>query len=162
MSTHVIKKTTLAFICILLVISVCSCTGLNMDSIMQEINNIQQFIADIQTAVNAASDESLTNDQKIECVEKLIHPKSEITLESIENDLKTNEKLKEIKTVNTANIVDMPTVDELINMIQYNEELGGNIYHTEIGIDIDGVIITIDLTLLSDSAGMGIYNYEIK
>lgn len=161
MSIKSITRIVLAIFCLTIALTVCSCTLMQGD-IMQEITNIKEFATDISDTVSAVSDPNLTNEEKIAKAEELIHPDSDITLESIMEDIKTNEKLQGLTSANDVQIVEMPNLEDLATIAQYDEELGGFVYNADLTVSVDGTLITVDLTLFSNDKGMGVYNYEIK
>ena len=164
MSTKYISRIIIAMLCLILTLSVCSCTG-GPTNIMQEVNNIKNFATDIVDVASSISNPEVTQEQLIENAKTLIHPESRLSgmeLEDIVAELQENEKLQGITSVSKVEIVNMPSIEDLVSMIQYNEELGGNTYQTELEILIDGVAFTIGLSLLSDENGMGIYDYTLK
>ena len=129
----------------------------------KEVNNIKEFVLDdVKNTVAAVNDSSLTTEEKIAKAEELIHPKSTITREGIIEDIKNNEKLQSITSANKVTVVEMPGFDDLATIAEYNEELGGFTYNAELTVNIDGVVITVGITLFSDDNGMGIYDYDIK
>ena len=129
----------------------------------KEVNNIKEFVLDdVKNTVAAVNDSSLTTEEKIAKAEELIHPKSTITREGIIEDIKNNEKLQSITSANKVTVVVMPGFDDLATIAEYNEELGGFTYNAELTVNIDGVVITVGITLFSDDNGMGIYDYDIK
>ena len=160
MSTKHTSRIALVLLLIFVSLAVCSCTsGINP---MQEVQNITNFASDIVDVTSSMSNPEMTEEQKVEMIESLIHPESGLTLESIQEEIQNNEKLKEITSANNVEIIDMPSIEDLSSMLQYNEELGGCVYAAEVQVSVDGVIVTIDVTLFSDENGMGIYDYEIK
>ena len=162
MSTKSIAKIILIALCFVTVITASSCAILQGD-VMKEINNIKDFVlVDVKDTVAAVNDPSLTTEGKIAKAEELIHPKSTITREGIIEDIKNNEKLQSITSANNIKVVEMPGFDDLATIAEYNEELGGFTYNAELTVSIDGVMITVDITLFSDDDGMGIYDYNIK
>lgn len=160
MSTKYTSKIALVLICVIVALTVCSCTE-SMTSVMQEVNNIKDFAADIVDVTSTITSAEMTDEERIEKVEALIHPKSSLKLDNILDELTTNEKIQDLGSIETVEIVKMPTIEDIMGLIQYDEELGGNVYHTEVEVAINGVNIIVGLTLFSDENGMGIYGYNI-
>ena len=160
MSTKLTSKIALVLICAMISITICSCTG-GVNPV-QEVQNITSFATNIYDATTSISSTEITEEEKIAKIESLFRPESGITLETLQEELSTNEKLQEITSVNQVEIIDMPSIEDLSSLLQYNEELGGCVYTAAVQVSIDGVIVTIDITLLSDETGMGIYDYNIK
>ena len=162
MSTKTMSKIALLILCAIVTISICSCTGPDMNSIMQEVNNIKNFAGEVIDLTSSLSDPTLTEEELITKVEELIHPDSDLTLEGVFNELQENEKIQGLASAQNIDIVKMPSFEDLPSMIQYSEELGGNIYQTEVELSVDGVPFIIGITLFSNENGMGIYGYNIQ
>ena len=162
MSTKTMSKIALLILCAIVTISICSCTGPGMGNVMQEVNNITNFAGEVVDLTSSLSDPTLTEEELITKVEGLIHPDSDLTLESVWNELQENEKIQEIGSAQNIELVKMPELSDLASLIQYDEELGGNIYQTEVELSVDGVPFIIGITLFSNENGMGIYGYNIQ
>lgn len=162
MPTTTMSKIAIIILCAIISVSICSCTGPGMGNIMQEVNNITNFAGEVVDLTNSLSDPTITEEQLIAKAEELIHPDSDLTLEGFLNELQENEKMQEIGSAQNVEIVKMPELSDLASMIQYSEELGGNVYNTEVELSVDGVPFIIGITLFSNENGMGIYGYNIQ
>lgn len=162
MSTTTMSKIAIIILCAIISLSICSCTGPGMGNVMQEVNNITNFAGEVVDLTSSLSDPTITEEQLIAKAEGLIHPDSDLTLEGFLNELKENEKMQEIGSAQNVEVVKMPELSDLASMIQYSEELGGNVYNTEVELSVDGVPFIIGITLFSNENGMGIYGYNIQ
>lgn len=160
MSTNYTSKIALVLLCVIVSLMVCSCTE-SMTTVMQEVNNIKDFAADIVDVTTSFTSTEMTEEERIEKIESLIHPESDLNLDNILDELTNNEKIQDLGPIETVELVKMPSIEDIMTLIQYDEELGGNVYHTEVEVAVNGVILTVGLTLFSDENGMGIYGYNI-
>ena len=161
MSTLRTKQNILAVICIVLALSFCSCMP-NLD-IVQEVANVADFVLKIGEVTEKAADPNMTDAEKIELAnETLFHSKSTLTVESVWDEVQHNEQLAEIGEIKSINIVTLPDPSTIISSLKYDEELGGNTYTTVIEVAINDSIISVEITLLSDDTGFGIYDYILK
>lgn len=157
MSTKHITRIVLAILCIVISLSICSCTGLSLHA-----NNIATFAGDITTFASSLNSTSLTSEEKIKMANELFHPSSDLTIEKIWEEVQKHEKFAEIGTIESVNIGEMPDMDDLMNLMKYDAATNTMSYHAEVQILINGEPFLIGLDLLSDEAGMGISGYSIK
>ncbi len=132
-----------------LLISFTSCSLFN--EVKQEMIRVKDFTVDFV---------ELVQDPTLEKAEDLVHPSSNLTPEAVVNKLKNNETLKNLNIskdtkVNISNISD-------ITLLRNDATLGGNVYGVDIVVSVNGTPITISLTVLSTSEGMGVYDFDIK
>ena len=154
MSTKIISKILIVALCVTLAVSLCSCTG------MREVNNIKNFTADVISVAESISDESMSVEQKLENAEKLLHPSSGLTIESIQEELANNEALQDLDISEDVKIVEMPDFSNLMSIMVPDED-GNCSCTTEVVLNVGGTILKIDITLISDDLGMGIAGYSI-
>ena len=161
MSTKHTSKIALVILCVIVSLMFCSCTEA-MTTVMQEVNNIKDFATDIVDVSSTITDSTLTDEQRLEKAQSLIHPSSDLKLDEVIEELSKNEKIMNLGPIETVDIVSMPSIEDLASLIQYNEELGGNVYQTEVQVSVNGTVLTVGLTLFSDENGMGIYGYTLE
>ena len=154
MSTKIISKILIVALCVTLAVSICSCTG------MREVNNIKNFTADVISVAGSIADESMSVEQKLENAEKLLHPSSGLTIESIQEELANNEALQDLDISRDVNIVEMPDFSNLMSIMVPDED-GNCSCTTEVVLKVGDTILKIDITLISDDLGMGIAGYSI-
>ena len=150
-----IAKIILTIIVLALTLSICSCT--NVVTIARDIGRaveIGETISELAKMPDKAS--------AMQEMEDLIHPKSNLDKESIVDQIKENEAIKNL------NIEDFSTVT--INVGNFStpkfkfgdEELGGNVYEVTVVITVAGVPLNTTILLLSDENGMGIYSFDVE
>ena len=155
MSTKIISKILIVVLCVTLAVSICSCTDA-----MKQVNNIKNFATDVVSVAQSITDESIPVEEKLANAEKLLHPSSGLTLESIQEDLANNEVLQDLDVSGGVNIVEMPDISNLMS-IMVPDENGNCTCTTEVILEVGGTVIKVDVTLLSDDFGMGIAGYSI-
>ena len=156
MSTKIISKILIVALCVTLAVSLCSCTG----NAMKQVNNIKNFAADVVSVAQTITDESMSVEEKLENAEKLLHPSSGLTVESIQEELANNEALQDLDISEDVKIVEMPDFSNLMS-IMVPDEYGNCSCTTEVVLNVGGTILKIDITLISDDLGMGITDYSI-
>lgn len=164
MSTKNLTRIVLVLFILATALSVCSCIGGPIDPV-QEFNNITNFASNVMDVTSSFSSGKLSEEELVTEVRGLIHPDSpykDATLEEIVEELKANEKLAGISSIESVNIVEMPSVDDLASLLRYSEELGGAVYEADIVVSVNGINLTVAVTLFSDDQGMGIYSYSVK
>lgn len=154
-----IKKIILTVLCLSLCLCVCSCTFIN--NAVQETKRVAEFTVDfsetLEVIVSSGSAEEIEAQAS-----QLIHPSSDLTVDTLIDKFKNNEKLQGIDFDNvTEDSIQVENIG-VPELSSYSEELGGNIYSLEVTVSVDGTPITLDLTLLSNESGMGFYDFEIK
>lgn len=157
MSTKHITRIVLAILCIVISLSICSCTGLSLHA-----NNIATFAGDITSLASSLNTEGLTSEKKLAMANELFHPSSDLTVEKIWEEIQTHEKFAEIGTIESINIGEMPDMDDLMNLMKYDAATNTMTYHAEVQILINGEPFLIGLDLLSDESGMGISGYSVE
>lgn len=161
MTTLKPKKILLSVVCIILAISFCGCT--ENFNIIQETTNIVNFVTEATELTTLISDPNLTEEEKLALVnETLFHEDSGLTVESILEDIQSSDKFPEITENFSFDIVSMPDPTEIVSSLKYDEAIGGNTYTTTLEMLINGVTVSVEVVLLSDESGLGIYEYEIK
>ena len=90
--------------------------------------------------------------------EKLVHPASPLSPETLVDKIEGNEKIANLDFSQEI------TVGEITNLsISYHDEtLGGNVYTAECQIMIGDTPINVKLKLLSTSEGFGLYDFDIE
>ena len=148
-------KTILTLIVLALALSVCSCTQIS--TITRDIGRaveIGETISELAKMPDKAA--------AMQEVEDLIHPKSTLNKETIVNQIKENEAIKDL------NIEDLSTVPITVGRFSTpkfkfgDEELGGNVYEVTVVITVAGVPLNTTILLLSDENGMGIYSFDVE
>ena len=161
MTTTKTKKILVAVICIVLALTFSGCT--ETFNIVQETINVVNFATDVTELTTLLSTSDLTEDEKMELInETIFHKDSGLSVESILADIENSDKLPDTSEIRSFNLVSMPDPTEIVSSLKYNEEIGGNTYTTTMTVEINGVTISVEVTLLSDGDGLGIYDYEIK
>jgi hypothetical protein len=127
---------------------------------MKQVNNIKNFAADVVSVAESIANESMSVEEKLENAEKLLHPSSGLTIESIQEDLANNEVLQNLDVSGGVNIVEMPDISKLME-IMVPDENGNCTCTTEVVLEVGGTVIKVDVTLISDDLGMGIAGYSI-
>ena len=160
MSTKITKKIALLLICVMTVFTVCSCTsGVN---VIQEVTNVTNFAANVADIALSISNTEMTEKQRIEQINSLFHEDSGLTIESIYEELKEDERFKSIFPISSYQIGSIPDPQDIIASFTYDEELGGNTYSTTVEVTINGQPFSVEVKLLSNENGMGIADYDIK
>ena len=161
MTTLKPKKILLSVVCIILAISFCGCT--ENFNIIQETTNVVNFVADATELTVLLSDTTLTDQQKIDLVnDTLFHKNAKCSIDSILNDIENSDRFPAPSNGFSFDIVSIPEPTEIVSSLKYDEELGGNTYTATMGISINSVAVSVEVILLSDASGLGIYDYEIK
>lgn len=151
MSTKHFTRILLAILCLVLSFAICSCT--QIEEIQKEAERVIAFAEQIATVVET---------QDLEKAKELIHPDSKITEEYIKEKLENNEKLNSIDVENlTIEDVSIASIGEP-KMVMNDPNLGGNVYELEAQVMIGDTPVEIVIILLSNDAGMGFYDFDIK
>ncbi len=138
-------KIILCSLCILLCFS--SCTLIN--DLKVEAGRVASFMEQFV---------ALMEDPTIEKAEALVHPKSSITAESVIDKIQNNEALADIDWTQEITIGELSDIE----LLYQDADLGGNVYSVGCQVVVGGTAIDLDLTLLSTSEGMGLYDFDIK
>ena len=161
MTTMKTKRILLSVICIILAMTFCGCT--ENFNIVEETINVVNFATDLADLTTELSTSDLPDEQKMELInETIFHSDSEITIETIMADQQIADKLPDLSEGFSFDIASIPNPEDIVSSLTYNEEIGGNTYTTTMDVIINGVTITIEVTLLSRNNEFGIYDYEIK
>jgi hypothetical protein len=150
-----VAKIILFVLTLTIATSVCGCAGI--ESISRDIPRVIDLAEDV-AAISQMSDPEAA----IAEAEKLIHPKSGLTKESIIEQIQTNEAIKTLDltgvTMSDVKVGDFSTPELKLN----DEELGGNIYEIKVTVTVKGQPLNITLDFLSDESLMGLYSFDIK
>lgn len=157
------KKIAVLLLICALCFAICSCTAI--DDARQEVAKVENFVA---KAVSIATVES--PEMALEKAEELIHPDSNLTIDSIVEQAMENEVLKNL------NIEENPIVD--FEMGEFpaptlsfaDETLGGNVYGLNTTFSITQIVdgqtvvtpIKVNIRLLSTDWGIGLYDFTIE
>ena len=158
MSTKLISKILIAVLCVVLSVSICSCTG-GMN-VIQQVNNFNNFAADTADVAKSLTDDTISVEEKIAKAEKLLHPDSGLSVETIKEELVNHEALQGLDPNAGIEIVTMPELDDLMDLMAMDEN-GNSTCTAEVVLKIGDATLPIDVTLLSDAKGMGISSYSI-
>lgn len=154
-----IKKIILTVLCLSLCLCVCSCTFIN--KAVQETKRVAEFTVDFSETLEVIVSSGSAEDIEAQA-SQLIHPSSDLTVDTLIDKVKNNEKLQGIDFDNvTEDSIQVENIG-VPELSSYSEELGGNVYSLEVTVSVNGTSITLDLTLLSNESGMGFYDFEIK
>lgn len=117
----------------------------------EEVAKVKDFTVDFVEVVK---------DPSVEKAEDLVHPSSSLTPEDVVNRLKENETIKNLD-ISKDTSVEFGGFSDL-TLLRNDPTLGGNVYGVDCVVNIDGTPVTISLTVLSTSEGMGIYDFDLK
>ena len=128
--------------------------------IIQNIIKTKEEYAKAENKKNFSYACPFLNEEKIAKAEKLLHPDSGLSVETIKEELVNHEALQGLDPNAGVEIVTMPELDDLMELMAMDEN--GNSTCTAEGVlKIGDATLTIDVTLLSDAKGMGISSYSI-
>ena len=154
-----IKKIILTVLSLALCLCVCSCTFIN--NTVQEAQRVADFTVEFTKTLDVIASSGSAEDIQTQ-VSEIIHPSSNLTPDKVMDKIQSHEKLQNIDFSNlTEDSINVENIG-VPEFSSYSEELGGNVYSLEITVSVDGISITLDLTLLSNESGMGFYDFEIK
>ena len=149
-----ISKLIIGFIILSVALSVCGCTAVqSIPRDVQRISELKEEITEISELKN--QEEIITR------LEKLIHPDSGFTKETILEKAKTSPALEgidiEAEYQKGYKIGDFSDYN-----LKFNDPtLGGNVYELSIQVTVGDVVFTIHLDILSDETDIGLYDFEI-
>ena len=162
MTTIKTKKFLIAVICIVLAITFSGCT--ETFNIVQEVTNVVAFVEEVQSITEVLQNTDLTQKEQLDMIkEAVLHEKSNIDIDTAINDIKEKANISDTESINSFSLVSTPDPSSIISSLEYNEAIGGNTYTMEMVVEVNGVTITVEVTLLSDKdGGLGIYDYTLK
>ena len=162
MTTIKSKKFLIAVICIVLAITFSGCT--ETFNIVQEVTNVVAFVEEVQSITEVLQNTDLTQEEQIDIIkEAVFHEKSNIDIDAAINDIKEKANISDTESISSFSLVSTPDPSSIISSLEYNEAIGGNTYTMEMVVEVNGVTITVEVTLLSDKdGGLGIYDYTLK
>lgn len=143
-----ITKTVKFIICSLcILLSFSSCTLFN--EVKQEAERVAVFTEEFIT---------LVEEPTVEKAQELVHPKSNLTAESVIEKIQNNEKLADLDLTQEVTIGEVSD----LKLLHQDAELGGNVYSVDCQVIVGGVAIDVSLILLSTEEGLGLYDFDIK
>lgn len=134
-----------------LTLSICSCT------VFRDIARVPQFSQELMSISNISKPE-----EAIAKAEELLHPLSTLTKDvALEKAKAQIEQLGvDVESLNYTNY-SIGNISDL--ELKFNDAaLGGNVYETKIAVTIDSFSFTVNITILSDEADIGIYDFQIS
>ena len=138
-----------------LALSICSCSAAT--TITRDVTRINDFKNEIMAITELKDQEEI-----VARLEKLIHPDSGLTKETI------LEKAKNDPDVQGLDIQALAQQGYSIGSfsdydLKFNDaELGGNLYSLNIEVTLGGEKFIIHLDMLSDDVGLGLYDFDIS
>lgn len=138
-------KGLILIVCIVLCLSSCSF--------------IEEMQSEAQKAENFAQELTvLIQNPTVEKAEELVHPSSPLTPEAVVDMVQNNEKLS---SLDLSQEIKVGEIGDL-NFSYKDETLGGNVYTVQCQILVGDTPVDVLVTLLSDDAGFGLYDLDIK
>lgn len=151
-----IKTISKAIILVLiLMLSFCGCTSIK--SAVEDVPKLVNFTTDIVEVTQISDPEQA----KIEA-KKLIHPKSDFTLETILEKAQADEDLEgiDLKSLSSTGY-SIGNFSE--PKIKFNDpQAGGNIYEIKVNLTIEAQVFRVTIDVLSDELGVGLYDFDIS
>ena len=146
------SKIIIVALALILTLSVCGCTRVN--SIARDIQRAGEFVISLVELSKLGPEGALAEGSGF------LHAKSGLNEETIREQIKENEAIKGLNLEGTAESVivgawSTPTY------VEYNEELGGNIYEVSAVVTVDGHPLNVSIQILSDESAMGVYSFTI-
>ena len=157
------KKVVVLLLVCTLCFAICGCTA--VDDVRQEVAKVENFVA---KAVSIATVES--PEMALEKAEELIHPDSNLTIDSIIEQAMENEVLKNLN-VEEYPIVDFEMGELPAPTLSFDDKtLGGNVYGLNVSFTITQIVdgktvvtpINVNIRLLSTDWGIGFYDFTIE
>lgn len=150
-----ISKFLIVSLTLALAFSVCSCTFVKETA--REVKQVSDYTQKIVAVTQ------ITNPEEVkEKADELIHPSCEFTFESIMEKLSEDSDLEGIDfeaLLDQGYSIGNPSMPE----IKFNDpSTGGNIYAVTLELTAGGEVFTVTLDILSDAAGIGIYDFDIS
>ena len=147
-------QTVSIFLVLVLTMSFFGCA--TTKSVARDTVRITKFTAEVMEIT------TLNNPNEIMArVEELIHPASELTKESIIQKLLTDEAFEgmdvEKAFANGYTIGKFSDPKLHLN----NTDVGGNVYEITVDVTLDSQVFLVTLYVLSDDAGIGLYNFDV-
>ena len=138
-----------------LALSFCSCSLVN--SVSRDVKRINEFKDKVNEIANLGDTEEI-----IQKAEELLHPDSGLDKDTAYEKIKNDPDLKGIDLENL--LKDGYSIGEFSDYnLKFNDaNLGGNVYSLSVEVTAGGMTFTVNLSLLSDDVGIGIYDFDIS
>ncbi len=138
-------KTLALIVCVVLCLSSCSF----IEEMQLEVQKAENFAQEITV---------LIQNPTVEKAQELVHPSSPLTPEAVVDMVRNNEKLSSLDLSQDIKVSEIGDID-----LSYKDEtLGGNVYTLQCQILVGDTPVDVLVTLLSNDAGFGLYNLDIK
>lgn len=138
-------KALVLIVCVVLCLSSCSF----IEEMQSEVQKAENFAQEITV---------LIQNPTVEKAQELVHPSSPLTPETVVDMVRNNEKLSSLDLSQDIKVSEIGDID-----LSYKDEtLGGNVYTLQCQILVGDTPVDVLVTLLSNDAGFGLYNLDIK
>lgn len=138
-------KALALIVCVVLCLSSCSF----IEEMQLEVQKAENFAQEITV---------LIQNPTVEKAQELVHPSSPLTPEAVVDMVRNNEKLSSLDLSQDIKVSEIGDID-----LSYKDEtLGGNVYTLQCQILVGDTPVDVLVTLLSNDAGFGLYNLDIK